>query len=136
MSDKPPAAPLLSQDSGAAAVEFAFVAPSFLIFLTGLFWAGWSFHCISSVDYALEHAARALEVDHSLTQTQLQSLVSSRLKELANADVAVTLQVDPLNGGRQTAHAIAIFALKLPVPFLPIYQLNIGREIIVTFSAS
>jgi Flp pilus assembly protein TadG len=88
---------------GASAVEFALVAPAFSTMLIGLFVLGWSMHCISSLRLALEESGRALQIDQTLTATQLTALVRGELRAIGDPNVTVKLADDTSIAGVKMA---------------------------------
>ena len=79
-------------------MEFALVGPILFIFLLGIFAAGWAMHRISTLRLALEQSARALQIDPTLNQSQLQARVSAAMQEVAASDVSVTLATQVQSG--------------------------------------
>ncbi|MFN3515233.1 MAG: TadE/TadG family type IV pilus assembly protein [Phenylobacterium sp.] len=88
-----------TDEGGATAVELALVLPALLTLLFGIYQFGWTQHTLSSIRYAMDSAARGLLIDPTLTQSQLQAAVTSRLDELAAAKTTVSLtKTDTANG--------------------------------------
>jgi Flp pilus assembly protein TadG len=64
---------MLGCSSGTAAVEFAFVFPLLIMLVIGIFSTGAVMHSISNVHYALEETARKLQMNPTLTESELQA---------------------------------------------------------------
>jgi Flp pilus assembly protein TadG len=77
--------------SGGAALEFALLGPVVLLFVIGFFQVAWAMYCSSSVRYALHNSARALVIDPTISQGQLQQMVRDAVSPLASPNVNVTL---------------------------------------------
>lgn len=87
---------LWRNESGATAAEFAIVLPVLVALFAGMGQLAWAQHCTSSLRYALSTAGRAIMLNPAMTQTQLQTLVKSKL---AAADPNVTVTLTISNGG-------------------------------------
>jgi Flp pilus assembly protein TadG len=54
---------LLNDSRGSTAVEFGIVAPALIMSILGIFWFGWSMHNASSLNFVLDQAGRALQLN-------------------------------------------------------------------------
>jgi Flp pilus assembly protein TadG len=109
---------LIRDRSGASAVEFALVAPLFLILLFAIWEFGWALHNAASVNYALEEASRDLMLDPSMTAAQLQKKVQDKVTRIGSGTVSVTL-VRSTAGDVNFAEATSTYVHELMVPFVP-----------------
>jgi hypothetical protein len=99
------------------------VIPTFLVMILGIFWVGWAAHSTHNVRYALAEGARALQLKPTITQSELQTLVRSKVYEGHGVeDVSVTLTFDPLSGGVQ------LVTITAPIP--PFHG-SIARELLL-----
>lgn len=103
---------------GASAVEFALVAPLFLMLLFAVWEFGWALHNAASVNYALEEASRELMLDPDLTAAELQTAVQNRIDDIGSGSVSVTL-VRSTVGGVNFAEATSTYVHEVLVPFIP-----------------
>lgn len=71
----------LAQTAGTSAVEFAILAPVFIILLVAGVAFGQGFYAIGSVQWAVEQTARDLMIDGSLSEAQYEA----RVREIARA---------------------------------------------------
>ncbi len=127
----------ISDDKGTAAVEFSLVVPAFLVLLIGIFTVGWAAQSTHNVRFALAEGARALQLMPSMTQTQLQTLVRSKVYGAHGPqDIAVSLTLDPVSGGVQLAHATATYPVGVTVPLLGTYSFTYSVSMTVPVSAS
>ncbi len=101
---------------GAGAAEFAIVMPVFVAIVVGVFQLGWGQHCASSLRAALEQSSRALLLDPTLNQTQLQSLVQTKLVGGADTNVTVSLDVQTAADGSRIARLTGIYRRELGLP--------------------
>lgn len=108
--------------SGVAAVEFAFVFPLLLIMIIGLYAVGSVLHCISSVRFALEQTARTLQLNPSLTQSDLQTVIDQKLVNYGKQAVTLTMTVSKDASGSDIAQLTASYPYLIAVPFIPKYQ--------------
>src|SRR6185436_1493311 len=89
-----------SDDRGSAAIEFSLVLPTFLILMIGILGVGWAAHSTHNIRFALAEGARALQLKPTLTQSQLQTLVRSKVYGGHDPQtIAVSLTLDPLSAG-------------------------------------
>ena len=117
------ASPDLRGDAGTSAVEFALIAPLLIVFLFGIFAAGWAVHCISSLQLALEQSGRALQIDPTLNQSQLDAMVKNELAGLGDPNVSVALTAGSINGVT-TATISGTYIFQITVPLLPAYSID------------
>jgi Flp pilus assembly protein TadG len=126
-----------SDDRGSAAVEFSLVLPTFLVLITGMFWVGWAAQETHNIRFALAEGARALQLKPTLTQTELQTLVRSKVLDAHDPeDVSVTLTIDPLSAGVQLAHTTASYPLTFTVPLIGSYSFSYSVSMTVPVAAS
>jgi Flp pilus assembly protein TadG len=129
--------PWFSDDRGSAAVEFSLVLPAFLVMITGIFWVGWAAQETHNIRFALAEGARALQLEPTLTQTELQTLVRSKVFDGHDPeDVSVTLTIDPLSAGVQLAHTTASYPLTFTVPLVGSYSFSYSVSMTVPVTAS
>lgn len=117
--------------SGGAGLEFALIAPFLIILLFGIFALGWSMHSVSSVRYTLETSSRSLQLQNTLTQADIQSIVTQKLQALGLKDVNVTIAIDPASGGFRMAHLTATYAFVVNFPFLDTFPINYATTVTV-----
>ena len=105
--------------------------------VTGVFAVGWAAHSTHNVRYALAEGARALQLKPTITQTELQTLVRSKVYEgHGTEDVSVTLTFDPLSSGVQLAHTTASYPVKFTVPLIGSYSFSYSVSMTVPVIAS
>ena len=81
----------LRNADGSAAVEFAFCLPVFIMLVFGIIQFGLTQHSFSSIRYAMQRAGRALVVTPTLTQSDLQTIVTAQLTGTTDARPTITL---------------------------------------------
>jgi Flp pilus assembly protein TadG len=129
--------PWFSDDRGSAAIEFSLVLPVFLVMITGIFWVGWAAQETHNIRFALAEGARALQLEPTLTQSELQTLVRSKVLDGHDPeDVSVTLTIDPLSAGVQLAHTTASYPLTFTVPLVGSYSFSYSVSMTVPVAAS
>lgn len=83
--------------SGAAAIEFAFVAPVFLTLMFGTFEVGWFYFVNAQIDAATVEAARLIRTGQAqksnLTKDEFYDRVCARLAALGSCDGKLTVEV-------------------------------------------
>jgi Flp pilus assembly protein TadG len=78
---------------GAAAVEFALIAPIFILLVFGLIQYGWYFYAMQSGTSAVGEATRRMAVGDCQTPAEVQHFVRDRLGQAttATSDSAITV---------------------------------------------
>jgi Flp pilus assembly protein TadG len=107
-----------NDDRGGAAIEFAILAPAFLVVVFGVLAAGWAINGVSSVNHALERTGRALQLNPSLSTDQMLQLVQAQVAYMGTPNVAVALTVDPPSGGIKLAHVTATYNFVIDIPIM------------------
>lgn len=120
-----------SNVSGGAGLEFALVAPFLVMLLFGIFAFGWSMNNASSVRYALEASARSLQLNNTLTQSDIQAVATKKLQALGLQNVNVTITTDPASGGFRMAHVNASYAFVISFPYFSDYPINYTTSVTV-----
>jgi Flp pilus assembly protein TadG len=113
---------MLRCSSGAAAVEFAFVFPLLVTLVLGIFGAGAVMHSVSNVHYALEETARKLQMNPTLTQSELQADLDKKLLVYGEDAVTLTMTVEEDSYGSSIARLTARYPYTIAVPFIPKYE--------------
>lgn len=127
----------IRDERGSAAVEFSLVLPTFLVMIAGIFAVGWAAHSTHNLRFALAEGARALQLKPTLTQTELQTFVRSKVYDGHNPEmINVTLSLSPLSGGVQLAHATASYPVSIMVPLLGSYSFSYSVSMTVPIMAS
>lgn len=121
---------LLADPSGATALEFALVLPVFVAMVMLLFQFGWTQNTDSSLRFAVEQAGRALLLDPTLTQAQLQTMVRNRLVGSADSNVTVTMQQHG-TGISRVAVLTGAYAHAIGVPGLATFPTNYTTNVTV-----
>jgi Flp pilus assembly protein TadG len=124
--------PSFARDTGgASAVEFALVAPVFLVLMFGAIQIAIMMHNASSVQWAIERAARSILVDATITEVKLQELVDANLAGIgSDAEVDVSFESDP---GAEVAltRVTATYSYPLAILFLPKQTLSFVTDVTV-----
>jgi Flp pilus assembly protein TadG len=128
---------MIRDDRGSAAIEFSLVLPVFLVMIIGVFAVGWAAHSTHNLRHALAEGARALQLKPTITQSELQTLVRSKVFEgHGPEDVSVTLTIDPLSAGVQLAHTTASYPVTFTVPLVGSYSFSYSVSMTVPVTAS
>lgn len=123
-ADRRAAAWFLRDQRGAGAVEFALCLPVLAALVMGLFEFGWTQHCVSSIRYSVEGAARRLSLNPDASEAEIQAVVREGLEGLADPDVTVTVQI--LQGGPSGRMGVvsALYRREIGVPGVLAYPLE------------
>ena len=115
--------------SGGGAIEFALIAPFLIMLLFGIFAFGWSMNSTSSVRYTLEASARSLQLNNTLTQSQIQSIATQKLQALGLQNVSVTIATDAPSGGYCIAHLTANYAFSINFPYFSNFPISYSTTV-------
>jgi len=122
--------------SGGSGIEFALIAPVLIMLLFGIFAFGWSMNSTSSVRYALEASARSLQLNNTLTQSDIQAVATQKLKALGLQNVNVTITTDQPSGGFCMAHVKASYAFVISFPYFSDYPISYAAMVNVPLANS
>nr|WP_245269824.1 TadE/TadG family type IV pilus assembly protein [Mesorhizobium sp. LSHC416B00] len=75
------------------------IAPFLVMLLFGIFAFGWAMNAVSTVRYTLETSSRALQLNNTLSQSDIQAIATQKLVNLGLKNVIVTIATDPASGG-------------------------------------
>ncbi len=104
--------------------------------LFGIFAFGWSMNSTSSVRYTLEASARSLQLNNTLTQSDIQAIATQKLKALGLQNVNVTIATDPASGGFCMAHVNASYAFVINFPFFSNFPISYSTTVNVPLLSS
>ena len=116
------------RDSGVAAIEFAVLMPVLILFVLATYAMGLAIHHVSSVSYALEDTARTLLLNPALTQSQLQTVLNSKLTPLGNTTVSLTKTLAKGVADSDIAVLTVTYNFTIKVPFIPTYAGSFTRS--------
>jgi Flp pilus assembly protein TadG len=121
---------------GTTALEFAWVAPVFIMLSIGAFNLAWSFHCTRSLHFAMVEATRILRLNPATSQSQLQQLVRDDVQIDRKESVTVTLIIDPPSGGTKLAHATVTYPIVMFIPMMGSYSSTYTSTVTVPLPVS
>ena len=118
----------LSRDkSGAAAVEFAMIAPVLLTSIVGMLMLGMAYYEGATVQWSLERTLRAAMIDPDLGAAEIESMLRQELEIIGSPDIEFSYVVDE-SGAVPLAIASADYEIPLHVPFMPDLALRFSAE--------
>lgn len=120
----------LSETGGASAVEFAIVVNVFVMAIIGIaYMAIMQFNNLS-LDWAVQYASREVVLNHSMTQSDIQSAVNTYLSSVGLSDAHVEYDVVTSNGV-QTANIVASSVGSYVVPFVSTFNIHYSSNVSV-----
>lgn len=117
---------------GTAAIEFAFVAPVFLIMVMGIFEMGRAMWIKATMQYALEETARYAIVNASASTATLESYAAAKISGIFINSGAVTVSASTSISGGVTYMLITAsypFNTLVPIVKLPSVTLQARSQI-------
>jgi len=118
---------------GGAAVEMAMVLPVFVGFLFGTFELGWAMHCGATVRSAVEHAARPLISNATMSAAQIQTAAQAQLNGVPVNNLQITLTNETLGSGSVVLVSWT-YSYKTMLPFVPVNTFKFDSSMIVPVS--
>lgn len=107
-----------SDTSGASALEFALVAPVFLVCLFGIFYTAWATYSVTTAKFAIDDTARALQLNQKLTASELDQMFKSKLTAGIMNVQALKLEIQATPHGFSLAKLSVPIAITLQIPFM------------------
>ena len=133
MSDKN----FTANDNGSTSVEFTLVAPVFIAIILSVFGLGFTAMQMHTVHFALVKAARAVSLNSSLTQAQVQTLVTTRMANLTGGSGVTVSVVTTGAGSTNSSKTItANYPITFTVPLVGTYTYNYSTAVTVAITAS
>lgn len=124
---------MLANHRGAMAVEFAIVAPIFLIMVLGIIEVGRAFWIKSTLQYAVEEAGRYVMVNTSATTSQVQTYAQGYLPSSLSAASVSALQETTGSVTFMSITASYSFQTIVPLVPLPAVTLNAKSRVPIAF---
>jgi Flp pilus assembly protein TadG len=116
-----------ANNNGAAAVEFALVVSAFITLVMGIAYVTIMAFNSFAINRAVKLASRQAEIDNSITQASLATIINTYLASVGGSTATVTYNVTTVNGVA-IANISANFRQTYTIPFIP--------AIHMTFSSS
>lgn len=113
------------------------ILPAFVAFVFAGYYAGLTAFDMHTVHYSLTKAARALQLNPSLTEAQFQKLVSDDVSKMSGGNnVTITLTKGPTSSGAKLDTALAKYPLTFSVPMLGTYTYEYTTSVTVVVAAN
>lgn len=118
----------LAHDAGgAAAVEFAMIAPVLFTSIVGLLMLGMAYYEGATLQWSLERTLRAAMIDPSMTASDIEAALNERLETIGSPDIDFSYVIDN-SGSVSMAVVTAGYEVPLRVPFVPDMALHFSAE--------
>ncbi len=102
--------------------------PVLILFVLATYGLGLAVHHVSSVSYALEDTARTLLLNPTLTQSDLQTVLNSKLAPLGNTTVSLTKALAKGVADSDIAVLTVTYNYTIQVPFITTYNGSFSRS--------
>ena len=113
--------------SGAAAVEFAMIAPVLFTCIVGMLMLGMAYYEGATVQWSLERTLRAAMIDPEITPAEIEAALNERLEAIGSPEIDFSYVIDD-SGSVPVAVATANYEVPLHVPFVPDMALHFSAE--------
>lgn len=112
---------------GAAAVEFALVAPALISCIVGVLMLGITYYEGATVQWSLERRLRAAMIDPNATAEQIEAAIRSDLEQIGSPEIEFIYEVD--EGGAVPLAVVTVnYEVPLQIPFVPDLALHFSAE--------
>jgi len=112
---------------GAAAVEFAIIAPAMLTCIVGILMLGISYYEGATVQWSLERSLRSAMVHADVTADEIRALIEADLEAIGAPEVDFHYEVDD-TGAVPLAVVTVGYDVPLQIPFVPDLALRFTAE--------
>ena len=120
---------LFTRDTrGSTAVEFAFIAPVFILLVVAAILFGQAYYALGSVQWAIERTARDLMVDGELTEAEFENRVRQLTDSLTAMNYTVAYQ-DVMYGEIRVTEITTTLQYTINVPVVGSYTLTYPVEV-------
>ncbi|MCP2669534.1 pilus assembly protein [Maricaulaceae bacterium EIL42A08] len=113
---------------GSTAVEFAFIAPIFILLVVAAILFGQAYYALGSVQWAIERTARDLMVDGELTEAEFETRVRQLTDSLTAMNYTVAYQ-DVMYGEIRVTEITTTLQYTINVPVVGSYTLTYPVEV-------
>jgi Flp pilus assembly protein TadG len=117
----------LACERGAAAVEFALIAPPLLTFIVGLIMLGFAYYQGATIQWSLERTLRAAMIDPDVSASDIEDAIRADLAQIGSPEIDFSYQTDE-TGAVPLAIVRVGYDVPLSVPFLPDLSLPFSAE--------
>lgn len=131
MSADRPIRGFYKDESGSSAMEFAILGPTFLMLFFGTLGLGWAIHNIATVNFVAERAGRVLQLNSSMTESDMSKEVKSQLANLIQDDVALDFEIGTGVSGYRIGRATVTYQYEFQIPFVGTYPLSYSSTVSV-----
>jgi Flp pilus assembly protein TadG len=121
---------LARADGGATAVEFAIILPVFVTLLFGIFEFSRMVFVSSSVQHAIDRAARLAVIDSDVTNSDIEAEIANFLSVSGNPPVSISV-VRTMIGTTNVAQVTAQYDHTVSGPFIPAFKVQWDFETVV-----
>ena len=116
---------LRDNEDGAAAIEFALVAPVFLLLVVGILQFGMALYANAGLRFGVEAAARYAQIHPRPTDSQISSMVTSSTFGLNTSQLSGPTLTRGKANGLDYVDITASYNYQLAFPFVPAGAVNL-----------
>lgn len=120
-----------ADQSGSAALQFAFILPVLIAFIFGAFQLGLALYSGAAVRSAVQRSSRMLITDPATTDAQLQSAIRSAVVSVPVQDIAVSSTREVISTSETVARVAWTYSYMIQTPFIPTQQMRFDSSIVV-----
>ncbi len=121
VSDKRLARRFISDPTATALLEFAILAPLFIILMFGVIILGWAFYTMSTVNFVAERVGRLIFLNPAMSSSEIEEGVTAELDYLDQEALEVTVRTDTASGSYRIARATVSYEFAVEVPLVGTY---------------
>jgi len=125
----------LTDQGGAAALEFALVSSAFISLIMGIAYIGIMAFNTVAIDWAVKAAARQAEISTTATQDSLTTTINNYLSSWGLSTATVTYTITNLNGVN-ISNIAASYTQDYSIPFIPTIHMTFSSSATVPKATS
>jgi Flp pilus assembly protein TadG len=111
----------ISDPSGAAALEFAILAPLFIALTFGVIILGWAFYTMSNMNFVAERVGRVLFLNPGMSSSEIEERVAAELAHLDQSALTVTVSFETASAGYRIGRATVSYEFAIEIPLAGTY---------------
>ena len=119
------------EESGSSALEFTILGPIFLMMFLGSLMLGWAIFTISNVNFVAERAGRVLQLNPSMSSSEVSTAIKTQLAYLDQDNLTVALAISTGTGGYRMGRATVTYQFRFEVPLVGSYPISYSSTVSV-----
>lgn len=112
---------LAADQSATAVLEFAILAPLFILLIFAVIVFGWALYTMSNINFVAERVGRLLQLNPKMSESEVSETITAALPQLNQDALDVTVVLDAAAPGYPISRATVSYEFAVEVPLLGAY---------------